>query len=210
MKFPIIAAMAFFSPTQVNSQIDIANSIQQYVVDCGQTREAKKLVKSLQIHAFAKERQNVKNLRKSGICVLHLTPDQAQELKGSRGIDFVEADQTITLPPVIDEEIWTQNEVPQSEQTPYGITMVQANLLHDIQVVEKKTVCVVDTGYGLGHPDLPDATHGVDGFSPYLNPSTSGVSKMQQKHLSNLLVITSLLHTMNVFTFFSRYTNTIF
>ena len=192
MKFPIIAAMAFFSLTKVNSQSNTAHSIQQYIVDCGQTRKAKELVTSFQVQAFAEERRNVENLRKSGICVLHLTPDQAQELKGSRGIDFVEADQTITLPPVIDEEIWTQNEVPQSEQTPFGITMVQDNLLHDIQVVEKKTVCVVDTGYGLGHPDLPDATHGVDGFSPYLNPSTSGVSKMQQKHLSNLLGI--LLH----------------
>ena len=197
MKFPIIAAMAFFSPTQVNSQIDIANSIQQYVVDCGQTREAKKLVKSLQIHAFAKERQNVKNLRKSGICVLHLTPDQAQELKGSRGIDFVEADQTMTIPPVIVDETRTQNEVPQSEETPYGIKMVQSELLYDKTVVEKKTVCVVDTGYGLGHPDLPDATHGVDGFSPYGDSEKwdvdgNGVSKMQQKHLSNLLVI--LLH----------------
>jgi len=40
-------------------------------------------------------------------------------------------------------------------------------LLYDKTVVEKKTVCVVDTGYGLGHPDLPDATHGVDGYSPY-------------------------------------------
>ncbi|KAL7490563.1 hypothetical protein ACHAWT_000127, partial [Skeletonema menzelii] len=28
-------------------------------------------------------------------------------------------------------------------------------------------ICVVDTGYDLGHEDLPKSSHGVDGFSPY-------------------------------------------
>ena len=197
MKFPIIAAMAFFSLTKVNSQTNTAHSIQQYIVDCGQTRKSQRLVKSLANRAFAKDRQMYTSLREIGICVLHLTPDQAQVLKSSKGIDFVEADQTMTIPPVIVDETRTQNEVPQSEETPYGIKMVQSELLYNKKVVEKKTVCVVDTGYGLGHPDLPDATHGVDGYSPYggsekWDVDGHGVSKMQQKHLSNLLGI--LLH----------------
>ena len=199
MKFPIIAAMAFFSLTKVNSQTNTAHSIQQYIVDCGHTKKSQRLVKSFANRAFAKDRQMYTSLREIGICVLHLTPDQAKVLKSSRGIDFVEADQTMTIGPVIVDKTRTQNEVPQSEETPYGIKMVQSELLYDKTVVEKKTVCVVDTGYGLGHPDLPDATHGVDGFSPpsygdseKWNVDGHGVSKMQQKHLSNLLGI--LLH----------------
>lgn len=39
------------------------------------------------------------------------------------------------------------------EVTPYGIPMVQADLLKDIPVVaESMPVCVVDTGMDLGHP----------------------------------------------------------
>jgi len=44
--------------------------------------------------------------------------------------------------------------------------MVQADQLFDvpIPVDQRRTVCVVDTGYGSGHPDLPTITdHGVDG-----------------------------------------------
>ena len=28
-------------------------------------------------------------------------------------------------------------------------------------------ICVLDSGYDLGHEDLPNASHGVDGYSPY-------------------------------------------
>jgi len=45
----------------------------------------------------------------------------------------------------------------QSESTPYGITKVQALSVPDDKVANRK-VCVVDSGYNLGHPDLPDGT----------------------------------------------------
>jgi subtilisin family serine protease len=48
---------------------------------------------------------------------------------------------------------------------PYGIGLVQADQL--VQGPNKVTVCVIDTGYGLGHPDLPNITYGVEGYSPY-------------------------------------------
>ena len=51
------------------------------------------------------------------------------------------------------------------ENFPYGIELVQADQLG--QGSSPVTVCVVDTGYGLGHPDLPNISHGVKGFSPY-------------------------------------------
>ena len=42
-----------------------------------------------------------------------------------------------------------------SETTPYGILKVQALLVPD-DLVSNRKVCVVDTGYNLGHPDLPN------------------------------------------------------
>ena len=40
-----------------------------------------------------------------------------------------------------------------AESTPYGITMVQANQVSDAAAGNQK-VCIVDTGYDLGHEDL--------------------------------------------------------
>lgn len=44
--------------------------------------------------------------------------------------------------------------------TPYGITQVQADLVSDAGAGAVK-VCIIDSGYDLGHPDLP--TSGVTG-----------------------------------------------
>jgi subtilisin family serine protease len=55
-----------------------------------------------------------------------------------------------------------------AEETPYGITMVKAADVPQGSTSIK--VCVVDTGYGDGHPDLPTSgDHGVTGYSPYVN-----------------------------------------
>jgi serine protease len=51
----------------------------------------------------------------------------------------------------------------QSQQTtPYGITMVQADQISSA-FANSKTVCIMDSGYALGHPDLPST--GVRGYS---------------------------------------------
>lgn len=46
--------------------------------------------------------------------------------------------------------------------TPYGISQVQSDLLPQRPTSDNTTikVCVVDTGYALGHPDLPDLSSG--------------------------------------------------
>ncbi|MBY6064301.1 S8 family serine peptidase [Pseudidiomarina sediminum] len=44
--------------------------------------------------------------------------------------------------------------------TPYGITQVQADLVSDAAAGTRK-VCIIDSGYDLGHPDLP--TSNVNG-----------------------------------------------
>ncbi|WP_102797114.1 S8 family serine peptidase [Bowmanella denitrificans] len=49
-----------------------------------------------------------------------------------------------------------------AQTTPYGIPMVQANQLSQLDTSARK-VCIIDTGYNLGHPDLPDQNDGVTG-----------------------------------------------
>ncbi len=49
-----------------------------------------------------------------------------------------------------------------AESTPFGIGMVQANQLSDSLTGNRK-VCIMDTGYSLGHEDLPSS--GVSGFA---------------------------------------------
>jgi serine protease len=53
-----------------------------------------------------------------------------------------------------------------AETTPYGISMVQADQVTHVDA-NTKTICVMDSGYGLGHPDLPST--GVSGFSTNWN-----------------------------------------
>ena len=57
-----------------------------------------------------------------------------------------------------------------AEQTPYGIDMVNASHVWEYTPVmtDPIKICVVDTGYDLGHEDLPtESVHGVDGFDQY-------------------------------------------
>ncbi|BDX08568.1 S8 family serine peptidase [Planctobacterium marinum] len=49
-----------------------------------------------------------------------------------------------------------------AQTTPYGIPMVQADQLFQNNLSARK-VCVIDTGYNLGHPDLPDQNNGASG-----------------------------------------------
>ncbi len=49
-----------------------------------------------------------------------------------------------------------------AQSTPYGYNMVQANQFAQSDTSARK-VCVIDTGYNLGHPDLPDTNNGVTG-----------------------------------------------
>ena len=51
---------------------------------------------------------------------------------------------------------------PMAQQTtPYGITMVQADLLDDSSAANRR-VCIIDSGYRLDHEDLSNATNVTD------------------------------------------------
>ncbi len=53
--------------------------------------------------------------------------------------------------------------VPYAQTEPYGIGIVQADLVSDAQVGNPK-ICIIDSGYYIGHEDLPSGST-VNGFS---------------------------------------------
>jgi serine protease len=59
---------------------------------------------------------------------------------------------------------WHHDQHRQLEETvPYGIDLVQArDVTYNANTGNAKTVCIIDSGYALGHPDLP--TDGVTGY----------------------------------------------
>ncbi|MCO7190532.1 MULTISPECIES: S8 family serine peptidase [unclassified Pseudoalteromonas] len=94
--------------------------------------------------------------------VMELTAEQLAELEASGNVESVEVDPKRFLP-----EVSSQSVSPYAESVPYGITMVQANQVSDSSAGNKK-VCIMDTGYTRGHPDLPNTgVTGNDGHGSY-------------------------------------------
>lgn len=102
------------------------------------------------------------------------------ELSKQSGIESVEVDQEMHALPAFHEkndDSATSSRGLRSgtrklaETVPYGIDMVKAqNVITKGQgmSLSPRKICVVDTGYALGHPDLPNnPDHDVTGFSPY-------------------------------------------
>lgn len=81
-----------------------------------------------------------------------LDASQLAQLRADPGVEYVELDPKRFL---------------MAEQVPYGIPLVQAPLVSDGNIASRK-VCIVDTGYNLGHQDLPSSgITGDDGYDSY-------------------------------------------
>ncbi|MDP3845542.1 MAG: S8 family serine peptidase [Pseudomonas sp.] len=91
----------------------------------------------------------IMHLEQQAASVARLTPAQLKQLKANPAVEYVELDPRRYL---------------MAEQVPYGIPMVQANQLADNNISNMK-VCIVDTGYDLGHQDLPSS--GITGNDGY-------------------------------------------
>ncbi|NNE57071.1 MAG: S8 family serine peptidase [Hellea sp.] len=90
-----------------------------------------------------------KNIDRQNVMAAHMTGSQMQVLMGNPNIESIEIDPKRYL---------------LAESTPYGIGMVQADLVSDASV-GNRTVCIVDTGYDLGHTDLQSLrVTGDDGY----------------------------------------------
>jgi serine protease len=93
------------------------------------------------------------------VVAVTMTSNKAEALRRNKNIKYIEPDLKRYL---IGVRGGGTNSVPTSpnlrrlvETSPYGIGMVQANLL-SFNTTSNITVCIIDTGYGLGHEDLPD------------------------------------------------------
>jgi serine protease len=101
------------------------------------------------------------DLAKQGAFAAYL-PEQA--MKGLQKSGLVE---------YIEEDV---KRYPMAQVTPYGITMVQADQLSDMQA-GNRTVCIIDSGYDIAHPDL--AANLVTGHN---DPAGSGNWYEDQNH----------------------------
>ncbi|USD30725.1 S8 family serine peptidase [Pseudoalteromonas sp. SCSIO 43201] len=94
--------------------------------------------------------------------VAEVSPAQMQQLQEDKNIAQVEIDPKRYLPAIEPTAIDLL-----AEATPYGIRMVQADQVSDSYSSNRK-VCIMDTGYTLGHQDLPSTgITGNDGYGNY-------------------------------------------
>jgi len=96
--------------------------------------------------------QALMHLSTAGASVARLDAKQLAQLRRDPSVEYIEADPRRYL---------------MAEQVPYGIPMVEAPQLSDASISNRK-VCIVDTGYNLGHQDLPSSgITGNDGYGSY-------------------------------------------
>jgi hypothetical protein len=88
---------------------------------------------------------------------------------------FAEAISALPFVKSLDQDVRMQVDEPlndkvvqlSTEETPYGITMVGALKVSD-DTVSNRVVCIIDSGYDIEHPDLPDTATGTDfGAGPW-------------------------------------------
>lgn len=108
--------------------------------------------------------------------VAELNPRQLKALLSDPQVKYIESDPKRYLYDVI---------TPMAQSTPYGITMVQANLVSDANAANTK-VCIIDTGYSLNHADLPGA--GVSGFAFSGHGSWSSDGNGHGTHVAGTMV----------------------
>lgn len=93
------------------------------------------------------------------LLVVDLDDDELMDLVLRDDIEDVEEDHVYEELGHFVRELDVTNERHLAEQTPYGITMVQANQVSFGS--NRVKVCVTDTGAARGHPDLPSNMQGA-------------------------------------------------
>lgn len=92
------------------------------------------------------------DLKGRNLFAANLSPELAKELAADPNVEYVEIDPKRYL---------------LAESSPYGISMVQADQVSDAST-GNQTVCIVDTGYDLGHEDLQSLrVTGSDGYGAF-------------------------------------------
>jgi len=94
----------------------------------------------------------LKDLSEIGAVAAHIPPQALTGLQNNAAFEYIEPDHL---------------RFPLAETVPYGITMVQADLLSDAQAANR-TVCIIDSGYDIYHEDLDSdgSAHGTNDPDP--------------------------------------------
>nr|WP_136251387.1 S8 family serine peptidase [Ningiella ruwaisensis] len=93
--------------------------------------------------------QPVRSLENHKMMVAMLSKTALAQLADNPNIDTISIDAKRSL---------------MAQSTPYGITMVQGTQLNQNDT-SRRRVCVIDTGYNYGHPDLPEINDGLSGVA---------------------------------------------
>jgi len=165
MQLLSLAVIAFVGFRNVQSEpASAAFVLQKYVVECKNDSSREEVDRLCTLPMYKAERKEVKILKDDyGICLCHLTEDQADQLRNSRKVAYVELDEPMSIPDgefsFLPEDVSTMSN---EEETPYGIEMIKSSFLRDKTFQANLTICVVDTGYGVDHPDLPTPIGGFN------------------------------------------------
>jgi serine protease len=133
----VLSALAFTGSAQA------AEDSQRYIVKFKQGSKAS-LIKAVKSNRGQVKRQ----LDNHRLLAVTLPAKAAQQFKNRNDVELLEVDPKRYL---------------LAEDTPYGIPMVEADQVSD-SLTGNRTVCIMDTGYSLGHEDLPTAVTGDDGY----------------------------------------------
>ncbi len=106
-----------------------------------------------------------KSVKKSGIHIMGLPRENSEvmtlktmkdikEWEERDDVEYVERDHKVYM---------------QAESTPFGIDMVEALEVSD-EFVSNQKVCIIDSGYDRGHPDLPPEGDTLDGTTNGAGP----------------------------------------
>lgn len=133
-------AVALFGAISTSTLASSDESTQRYIVKYKNSEQATMSA------AVSEEGGQVKRrLNKHKMISADLSKAALKKLRSRKDVEFIEVDPKRYL---------------LAESVPYGITMVQADQVSD-SLTGSMTVCITDTGYSLGHEDLP--TSGVTG-----------------------------------------------
>lgn len=152
--FLMAAVVMLTMPSHVPAKSDVNLQSERYII------KFKANSKNSVINALANSQGKIKlTSDKHRMIAVNLPAQAAKQFKSRNDVEFVELDPKRYL---------------LAEEVPYGIGMVEA--VHDNQhpfmmgsANTNMTVCIMDTGYDLGHEDLPNhiGVTGSDGYASY-------------------------------------------
>eukprot|EP00978_Attheya_sp_CCMP212_P004433 scaffold9688_cov60-Attheya_sp.AAC.4 len=112
--------------------------------------------KSMQKMLSKRSINTVMRITPLSLGVMMLTEAELQEMDVSAEVQYIEEDGKVFLPEnEIESDVSMQDVSMYAEGTPYGIDMVKALEVDDSKASNRK-LCIIDSGYSRGHPDLPD------------------------------------------------------